>query len=59
MAFAGYTDAQKEDLAASLAVLILHDSGKPVTVRELLCSNRDAEGVRLGARWPYIDALTL
>ena len=47
MAFSALSASAKEDMVVSLATLVLHDGGKPVTVRSATC------GVPL-RRWPLL-----
>lgn len=50
MAFANYSDAQKEDLAVSLAILALHDGGVDVNA-ENINAVVAAAGVTVAPYW--------
>ncbi len=55
MAFAGLSDAAKEDLAVSLAVLILHDAGAAVTA-DAINAVVGAAGVTVAPYWGSLMA---
>jgi large subunit ribosomal protein LP1 len=50
MSFSGLSDAAKEDMAVSLAVLILHDSGNAVTA-DAINAIVSAAGVTVAPYW--------
>lgn len=58
MAFSGYSDAAKEDLAVSLAVLVLHDSGVEVTADNINAVIA-AAGVTVAPYWGSLYAKIL